>query len=75
MVKTNERNVHTGSHPNTKRQVTKPGYKSTIAGIKNAVFKYGLAKHAAQYVESEETLKTYIQREYAKGGPVIAELI
>ncbi|KAL7470020.1 hypothetical protein ACHAXS_010266 [Conticribra weissflogii] len=48
---------------------------SSLAGIKNAVFKYSLAKHAAQYVKSEKALADYNQPEYTKGGPDIAEII
>ncbi len=53
----------------------KPGYKLTVSGFENAVLEYGLAKHAAQFVKSEELLVNYIQWEHAKGGPDIVESI
>lgn len=75
MVKGNEKKGNQAGQSTPKRPMTKTGYKSSVAGIKNAVFEYGLAKHAAQYVESEETLANHIQRKYTKGGPDIAESI
>ncbi len=75
MAESNEKKTNLDGHQNPRRQTTKTGYKSSVMGIKNAVFEYGLEKHAAKYVESEEMLTNYIQREFAKEGLDIAESI
>ncbi len=75
MAKDNEKKTGPGAGKNRKvhRPYNKP--KSDVSGLKNSVFEYGLAKHAAQYVETEKAIANYIQREYTKGGPDIAEAI
>ncbi len=48
---------------------------NATSGLENFVYKYGLAKHVAQYVETEKVIANHIQREYTRGGPDIAKAI
>ncbi len=54
-----------GNHQTYKPQ-TKMNYKSDISNLENFVFKYGLAKHAAQYVESKKRLQTTSKKSIQK---------
>ncbi len=61
--------------PQGKPPQMKNKFKSDVSGLENFVFEYGLAKHAAQYIETEKAIANYVQKEYTKGGPEIAEAI
>ncbi len=75
MGKEGAKKTGSGGNRHTYRPQTKPTFKSDVVGLEKWIFEYGLAKHAAQYVKTKKALANYIQKEYTKGGPDIAEAI
>ncbi len=75
MKREETKKVAAGRNHRAYKSQTRTYYKSDVSGLENSVFEYGLAKHAAQYVETEKAIANYIQKEYTKGGPDIADAI
>ncbi len=75
MINDETKKVGSRGNRRTYRTQTKPPFKSDVIGLEKWVFEYGLAKHAAQYVETKKALANYIQKEYTNGGLDIAEAI
>ncbi len=75
MRKQEQKKVVAGGSRRTYKPQTRTHYRSKVSGLENSVFEYGLAKHAAQYVETEKAIANYVQKEYIKGGPDIADAI
>lgn len=63
-----------GNHCSYRPQI-RTNYKSDVSGLENFVFGYELTKHAVKYVDMEKAIANYMQKEYTKGGPDIAEAI